>query len=86
MGRLAVRLQPRSSSSGIYGERDGVILARVNAPPVDGKANRALVKLVAGKLGIAKSRVSVVRGESSRDKLLEIESHDAGEIRRKLLG
>ena len=46
---------------------------RVAAPPVDGRANRALCKLVAQRAGVAASRVSVVRGERSRDKLVHVE-------------
>jgi len=48
--RIEVRLSPRASSSQITGERDGRITARVTAPPVDGKANRALIELVAKRL------------------------------------
>jgi len=72
MGRIKIRLQPRASSNEIVGERDGSIVVRVTAPPVDGKANEALVKLVSKKLGIAKSKVKIVQGETSRDKILEM--------------
>ena len=64
MALIRVRLQPRASSSRITGEKDGVIQVRVTAPPVDGEANAALEKLVAKKLGIAKSKVKVVKGET----------------------
>jgi len=57
--------------------RDGVLQARVTAPPVDGKANRALCKLIAKRLGVARSRVSVARGEKSREKLIEVQGVDA---------
>lgn len=50
-----------------------MLQARVTAPPVDGKANRALCKLIAGRAGVAPSRVSIVRGEKSRDKLVLVE-------------
>lgn len=85
MGRIAVRLQPRASRSGFYGEREGVILARVNEPPVDGRANRALIGLIAKRLGIAKSRIGLVRGESSRNKVMEIEGMEPEQIRGALL-
>lgn len=85
MGRIAVRLQPRASRNEVYGERGGAILVRVNAPPVDGKANQALIRLVAAKLGIAKSGISLIRGESSRNKIFEIESLGTEEIRRAML-
>ncbi len=80
-----MRLQPRASSSRITGEKDGVIQVRVTAPPVDGEANAALEKLVAKKLGIAKSKVEVVKGETSREKLLEIDGLGEADARRMLL-
>ena len=52
--------------------RNGVLLVRVTAPPLDGRANRALCELLAKRLGIAPSRVRVLRGERSRDKLVEV--------------
>ncbi len=80
-----MRLQPRASSSRITGEKDDVIQVRVTAPPVDGEANAALEKLVAKKLGIAKSKVEVVKGETSREKLLEIDGLGEADARRMLL-
>lgn len=71
--RIAVRLQPRASRDEIVGVRDGVLVVRVSAPPVDGRANAALCKLVAQRAGVAASRVSVARGERSRDKLVVVE-------------
>ena len=85
MALIRVRLQPRASSSRITGEKDGVIQVRVTAPPVDGEANAALEKLVAKKLGIAKSKVKVVKGETSREKLLEIDGLGEADARRMLL-
>ena len=60
-------------SDEIDGVRDGVLLARVAAPPIDGKANRALCRLFARELGVRPSDVSVVLGAASRDKLVQIE-------------
>jgi uncharacterized protein (TIGR00251 family) len=82
---LPVRLQPRASREGIVGLReDGVLVARVSAPPVDGRANEALCRLVARHLGVAPSRVSVVRGDKSRDKLLRVEGLDAAGLQAAL--
>lgn len=84
MGRLALRVQPRSRRNEIAGERAGALLVRVTAPPVDGKANDAVRRLVAKTLDVPISRVSVVRGESSRDKLIEVDGVDDAELRRAL--
>jgi uncharacterized protein len=82
--QIAVRLQPRSSREELVGLRDGVLVARVSAPPVDGRANRALCRLIARRVGIAPSRVSVVRGERSRDKLVRVEGLDDAALEEAL--
>ncbi len=66
--------------------RDGVLQARVSAPPVDGKANRALCRLIAKKTGIAPSRVTITRGAKSRDKLVRVEGIDEISLVRRLNG
>jgi uncharacterized protein len=53
----------------------------VTAPPARGRANDAVCQLVAARLGAARSRVSVARGASSRDKLLEVEGLDSAALR-----
>lgn len=67
---IEVRLRPRGRGDELVGIENGVLQARVSAPPVDGKANRALCRLIAKRVGVAPSKVSVVRGEKSRDKLV----------------
>jgi len=57
------------------------VVIRVSAPPVDGKANVALCRLLAGKAGVAPSRVSVVRGHGARDKVVRVEGVDAADLR-----
>jgi uncharacterized protein (TIGR00251 family) len=78
---IPVRLHPRGQRDELMGLRDGVLQARVSAPPVDGRANRALCKLIAKRLGIAPSRVSVVRGEKGRDKLIRVEGIEPTALR-----
>jgi uncharacterized protein len=84
VGRVALRVQPRSRKNEIAGERAGALLVRVTAPPVDGRANDAVCRLIAKRLGVPPSRVSIVRGGSSRDKLVEVEGIDDDELRRAL--
>ena len=84
MGKLAVRVQARARRDEIAGERAGGLLVRVTAPPVEGKANAAVCRLLAERLGLAPGRIAVVRGASSRDKLIEIDGIEAGELRRLL--
>jgi uncharacterized protein (TIGR00251 family) len=84
MARIPVRVQPRARKDEIGGERGGVLIVRVTAPPVEGKANDAVRKLLAKRLGIAPGRVSIVRGATGRDKLVEVDGMDADAIRRAL--
>jgi uncharacterized protein len=69
---LKVRVQPGASRNEIAGKRDGAVIVRVTAPPVDGKANTAACKLLAETCGIPPSRVEIVRGESRRDKVVRL--------------
>lgn len=69
----------------ITGWRDGLLRVRVTAPPVDGKANAALERLVAKALGVRKGAVSVVSGARGREKTVAIEGYSQVEI-HDLLG
>jgi hypothetical protein len=70
--RLAVRVIPRSSRDEVGGERDGRLVVRTTAPPVDDAANAAVVRLVAAHLGVRPRDVTIVSGHRSRDKVLEV--------------
>jgi len=78
--KLEVRLTPRAGRDQIGGRREGVLQVRVKAPPVDGKANEALRKLIAKRAGVPKSQVTIVRGERSRRKLIAIEGADSAAL------
>ena len=82
--RIPVRVIARARVNEIAGEREGALLVRVAAPPVDGRANAALCELIAKHLGIATGRVSVVRGLTSRHKVVQVEGLGAGELARAL--
>jgi uncharacterized protein len=63
--KIAVRVQPRGARDEIAGERDGRLLVRLTAPPVEGRANEALCRLLAKRLGVGRTRVTVVRGRAT---------------------
>jgi uncharacterized protein len=67
---IRVRVQPRASQNEIVGERDGTLIVRLNAAPVEGKANEALCRLLARHLGVGRRSVEVLRGARSRDKVV----------------
>jgi uncharacterized protein (TIGR00251 family) len=81
---LPVRLQSRAKREEVVGERNGSVVVRVTAPPVDGKANAALCALVAERAGVPKSAVSVVRGHAARDKVLRVDGIEMPALRRAL--
>jgi hypothetical protein len=82
--RMAIRLTPRASRNHIVGWSGDRLLVRVTAPPVDGKANAALLRLLADALDIPVSRLRLVAGASSRDKILEVAGLTAEEAHRRL--
>ena len=82
--RIEVRLQPRAGKHELVDVRDGVLHARVCPPAVDGRANRALCRLIARQIGVAPSRVTIVRGERSRDKLVRIDGLDQAALHEAL--
>ena len=71
--RFAVRLTPRSGSDRIDGVVEGELRVHVTAPAVEGAANNALVRLLAGELGVAKRDVRIVAGATSRRKLVVVD-------------
>ena len=80
--RFSVRLQPRAASSEVRGVRDGALHVRVQAPPVDGAANAALVALLADSLGIPQRSVRVVSGEKARTKVVDVDGVTPDDIKR----
>jgi uncharacterized protein (TIGR00251 family) len=71
--RLSLRVQPRSRSDTLVDLREGVVIVRVTAPPVDGRANAAVARVLARVLGVRASELTILRGERGRDKVIEVE-------------
>ena len=83
--QIRVRLTPRAARNEVTGWRDGFLLVRLTAPPVEGAANAALVRLLASALGLPKGAVRIVAGLKSRDKTVAIEGMTERAIRDALL-
>ncbi len=81
---LPVRVQPRASREGLGGEREGALVVRVSAPPVEGAANLAVTRLVARALGVPDTAVEVRRGATGRDKVLHVRGLSASDVRARL--
>lgn len=69
---LTLHIQPGAKKTEVAGEHGDALKIRLAAPPVDGKANAALIAFVADRLGVAKSAVSLKSGQTSRRKVLEV--------------
>jgi uncharacterized protein (TIGR00251 family) len=79
--RVSVHVQPRASRSEIVGVHGAALKVRLQAPPVDGAANEALVLLLADRLGVTRRAVKVITGASSRAKTVEIEGTTEDAVR-----
>jgi uncharacterized protein (TIGR00251 family) len=74
---LSVFCQPKAARSALIGMHGGALKAKVKAPPVEGKANQALLDLLAGALGVPRGRLTLVSGEQSRNKRVRVDGVDA---------
>ncbi len=77
-------MQPRASRDDVVGWREDTLRLRVTAPPLDGRANTAVVLLIARAAGVPRSAVRVVGGERGRDKLVRVAGVTAARLRDKL--
>jgi hypothetical protein len=81
---LRVRVQPRASKDALGGEREGALVVRLTAPPVEGAANEALARFLGKALGVAPSAVRVVSGATGRNKVVSVAGLDAATARERL--
>jgi uncharacterized protein len=69
-----IKVKPNSKSPKIVEEEDGSLTVYLKSPPIDGKANEELIKVLANKYGVTKSCITIKSGLTSRQKLVEIEN------------
>ncbi len=82
--RLPLRVTPKASRDELIGWRNERLAVKVTAPPVEGAANEAVVKLLAKALKLRASDLSIASGHNSRDKVIAIEGCDLAQLREKL--
>ena len=82
--RIDIRVQSRASRNTLSGVRGGMLRIRVTAPPVDGQANAAAIALLAKALDLPKSAIRLVKGASTREKTLVVESMSQEEVNQRL--
>ncbi|MFW6357882.1 MAG: DUF167 domain-containing protein [Chroococcales cyanobacterium] len=72
--KIQVKVKPNSRRQKIEQAEDGTLIIRLKSPPVDGKANKELIQLLAKRFSVAKSQVQIKSGLSSKNKLIEIDA------------
>ncbi len=83
---LTVRVVPRASSDGVAGVSGDAVRIRLRAPPVDGKANEALVRFLAARLGVKARDIAIVAGDRDRSKRVVVRGLPADRVRELLSG
>ena len=79
-----LRVIPRAAKHLVQGPHGDRLKIRLQAPPVEGKANKALMKFLAAKLEVPVSRLSLVAGKTGREKTVRVEGVPAGKVRARL--
>jgi uncharacterized protein (TIGR00251 family) len=82
--RINVLVKPRASRESVEGWEEGTLVVRLTALPVEDAANKALLKLLAVKAGVAKSRIKIISGEKRRAKVLQLEGITIKELKERL--
>ena len=82
---LTLHIQPGAKKTEVAGEHGDALKIRLAAPPVDGKANAALLEFIADRLGVAKNAVTLKSGQTSRRKVVEVSGTSEG-VAAKLFG
>jgi uncharacterized protein (TIGR00251 family) len=84
MASLRLKVTPSASRDAVVGWQGDVLRVHVRAPAQRGKANDAVLRLLAAALGIDRPRLSIVRGETSRQKVVSVDGLDQAQIRARL--
>jgi len=80
--RITIRITPNASKDEILGrEEDGRLKIKIQSPPVDGAANKRLIEFLAKTVGVPKSKVRIIHGDKSRNKIIEIDGDEKEIIR-----
>ena len=81
---IAIRVLPGASKNEVVGLTDGTWKVRLTAPPIDGRANLALVEFLAERLHVSRSQVVLIKGNTSRNKIVAVYGLSSEEITRTL--
>jgi uncharacterized protein (TIGR00251 family) len=82
---ILVRVHPNATRNEVTGVTEGIYQVRVSAPPVKGKANKELTAFLSQLLGVGKSRVDIIKGHTTRNKIVTIDGLSREDIMKRLL-
>lgn len=82
--KILLRVHPNASKSELTGFTGGVLEVRVAAPPVKGKANKELIALLSQTLGVSQSHLAIIKGHTSRIKVVAIDGMNQAEVMKRL--
>ena len=82
--QLSLKVTPNAGRNEITGFTDGVLHVKINAPPVRGKANRELIDYLGEVLGVRKSAITIVKGQTSRNKIIAVAGMSREDILKRL--
>jgi uncharacterized protein (TIGR00251 family) len=81
---FAVKVQPRAKKNAIVGELGDALKVALTAPPIDGRANQACIEFFADLLNVPRSAVTIVSGQSSRNKVIRVTGSTVNTLRSRL--
>ena len=81
---ISVRVSPNSTRNEVVGFNDRVWQVKVSAPPIKGKANKELIAFLSKILGVGRSSLSIIKGHTSRNKLMAIDGLTQAEVMKRL--
>lgn len=82
---ISVRVHPNAARNEVTGVTDGIYQVRVSAPPVKGKANKELIAFLSRLSGVSKSRIDIIKGHTTRNKMIAIDGLSQEDIMKRLL-
>jgi len=82
---ISLRVHPNAARNGVVGFAEGVWRVKIAAPPLKGRANRELITFLARELGLSKGSLIIIKGHTSRNKVIAVDGLTQEEIKRRLL-
>ena len=82
--KISLRVYPNASRNEMMGFTDGVLRVKISAPPIKGKANRELITFLSRLLGVSKGSVNIIKGHTTRNKVVAVDGFSREEVMKRL--